>query len=150
MCESCNLSTDIYNICNADTTHLYQMKNADNNNTQLAVKSGSSEIEKGSSHIIVEIIEYIPNSVVSKTIIKKLTGNVSVISFDTGEGLSEKTSPFDTFIQIIDGNANMVINKVSILLETGHGIIIPAHTSNQIMPNGRFKMISTIIKSGYE
>ncbi len=126
------------------------MKNAGNKKAQIAVKSGGSEIEKAKSHIIVEIIEYIPNSVVSKTIIKKLTGNVSVMSFDTGEGLSKKTSPFDTFIQIIDGKANMVINKVSILLETGHGIIIPAHTSNQIMPNGRFKMISTIIKSGYE
>jgi len=115
-----------------------------------AVKSDNSEIEKAKSHIIVEIIEYIPNSVVSKTIIKKLTGNVSVMSFDTGEGLSEKISPFDTFVQIIEGKANIVINKVSNLLLTGQGIIIPAHSSNLIMPNGRFKMISTVIKSGYE
>ncbi|HEY5390811.1 MAG TPA: cupin domain-containing protein [Hanamia sp.] len=115
-----------------------------------AANSDNSEIEKAKSHIIVEIIEYIPNSVVSKTIIKKLTGNVSVMSFDTGEGLSEKTSPFDTFVQIIEGKANIVINKVSSLLLTGQGIIIPAHSSNQIMPNGRFKMISTVIKSGYE
>ena len=115
-----------------------------------AVNSNNSEIEKAKPHIIVEIIEYIPNSVVSKTIIKKLTGNVSVMSFDTGEGLSEKTSPFDTFVQIIEGNANIVINKVSNLLENGQGIIIPAHAPNQIMSNGRFKMISTVIKSGYE
>jgi quercetin dioxygenase-like cupin family protein len=126
------------------------MKNTVKHKIKRAVKSDNSEIEKGKSHIIVEIIEYIPNSVVSKTIIKKLTGNVSVMSFDTGEGLSEKTSPFDTFIQIIEGKANIVINKVSSLLHTGQGIIIPAHSSNQIMPNGRFKMISTIIKSGYE
>ena len=72
------------------------------------------------------------------------------MSFDTGEGLSEKTSPFDTFVQIIEGKANIIINKVSSLLLTGQGIIIPAHASNQIMPNGRFKMISTVIKSGYE
>ena len=126
------------------------MKNTSNKKIKSATKSESSEIEKAKSHIIVEIIEYIPNSVVSKTIIKKLTGNVSVMSFDTGEGLSEKTSPFDTFVQIIEGKANIVINKVSSLLLTGQGIIIPAHTSNQIMPNGRFKMISTVIKSGYE
>src|ERR1017187_8214991 len=87
------------------------MKNTGNNKTKSAVKSDNSEIEKAKSHIIVEIIEYIPNSVVSKTIIKKLTGNVSVMSFDTGEGLSEKTSPFDTFVQIIEGKANIVINK---------------------------------------
>ncbi|SRR5665213_446264 len=126
------------------------MKNTGINKTKSAVKSDNPEIEKAKSHIIVEIIEYIPNSVVSKTIIKKLTGNVSVMSFDTGEGLSEKTSPFDTFVQIIEGKANIVINKVSNILHTGQGIILPAHSSNQIMPNGRFKMISTVIKSGYE
>ena len=126
------------------------MKNTGNNKMKSAEKSDKSEIEKAKSHVIVEIIEYIPNSVVSKTIIKKLTGNVSVMSFDTGEGLSEKTSPFDTFVQIIEGKANIVINKVSNLLHTGQGIIIPAHSSNQITPNGRFKMISTVIKSGYE
>lgn len=150
MCESCNLSTDLYNICQQNSTHLYLMKNTGNKKMKSAAKSDNAELEKAKSLIIVEIIEYIPNSVVSKTIIKKLTGNVSVMSFDTGEGLSEKTSPFDTFVQIIEGKAKIVINKVSSLLLTGQGIIIPAHSSNQIMPNGRFKIISTVIKSGYE
>lgn len=107
-------------------------------------------IEKVVSHIIVEIVEYIPNSVVIKTIIKKSTGNVSVMSFDSGEGLAEKTSPFDAFVQIIEGKAELVIDSVSNLLNTGQGIIIPAHLSSFIKPNGRFKMIQTIIKSGYE
>jgi quercetin dioxygenase-like cupin family protein len=110
----------------------------------------SKELEKSISHIIVEIIEYVPNSVVIKTIIKKSTGNVSVMSFDSGEGLTEKTSPFDTFAQIIEGNAEIVIDKKSNFLESGQGIIIPAHAPNFIKPNGRFKMIMTIIKSGYE
>ena len=108
------------------------------------------DLEKSKAHIIVEIIEYMPNAVVSKTIIKKSSGNISVMSFDTGEGLTEKISPFDTFAQIIDGSAEIVIDKVSTVLSSGHGIIIPAHTSNFIKPNGRFKMILTIIKSGYE
>jgi quercetin dioxygenase-like cupin family protein len=106
------------------------------------------ELEKSKSHIIVEIIEYVPNSVVIKTIIKKSTGNISVMSFDSGEGLTEKTSPFDTFAQVIEGRAEIVIDKISHLLESGHGIIIPAHCPNFIKPNGRFKMISTIIKNG--
>ena len=113
-------------------------------------KAGSTEIEKSKSHIIVEIIEYMPNSVVTKTIIKKSTGNISVMSFDSGEGLTEKTSPFDTFAQIIEGKADIVIDRVSHVLESGQGIIIPAHLPNYIKPNGRFKMILTIIKSGYE
>ena len=111
---------------------------------------GGAELEKSISHIIVEIIEYVSNSVVSKTIIKKSTGNISVMSFDSGEGLTEKTSPFDTFLQIIEGKAEIVIDNNAHLLQTGMGIIIPAHALNFIKPNGRFKMILTIIKSGYE
>ena len=113
-------------------------------------KPEHNELEKSKAHITVEIIEYMPNSVVIKTIIKKSTGNISVMSFDSGEGLTEKTSPFDTYAQIIEGKANIVIDKVSHLLETGQGIIIPAHSPNFTKPNGRFKMILTIIKSGYE
>ena len=113
-------------------------------------KADSSELEKSKAHIIVEIIEYMTNSVVIKTIIKKSSGNISVMSFDSGEGLTEKTSPFDTFVQILEGKAEIVIDKESNLLESGQGIIIPAHSPNFIKPNGRFKMISTIIKSGYE
>lgn len=108
------------------------------------------EIEKAKSHIIVEIIEYIPNAVVIKTIMKKSTGNISVMSFDRGEGLAEKTSPFDIYVQIIEGEANFVIDGISNLLNIGQGIIIPAHLSSFIKPNGRFKMIQSIIKSGYE
>ncbi len=109
-----------------------------------------SEIESSNTFIIVEILEYIPNSVVIKTIIKKTTGNVSAVSFDSGEGFTEKISPFDTFIQIIDGQAEIIINDESNLLDTGQSIIIPAHAKNTIKANVRFKMISTVIKSGYE
>jgi hypothetical protein len=113
-------------------------------------KPDEIELEKSKSHIIVEIIEYMANSVVIKTIFRKSTGNVSIMSFDSGEGLTEKTSPFDNFVQIVEGKAEIVIDKVSNLLDSGMGIIIPAHSPNFIKPNGRFKMISTIIKSGYE
>jgi quercetin dioxygenase-like cupin family protein len=113
-------------------------------------KPESLELEKSKSHIVVEIIEYMANSVVIKTIIRKSTGNISMMSFDTGEGLTEKTSPFDTFAQIVEGRAEIVIDKISHFLNPGEAIIIPAHSANYIKPNGRFKMISTIIKSGYE
>ena len=99
---------------------------------------------------MVEIIEYEPHSVVSKTIINKTTGNVSVMSFDDGEELVEKVIPFDAFAQIIDGRAEIVIAGKSYLLNTGQSIIIPAHTSNIVKANERFKMILTVIKSGYE
>jgi len=110
----------------------------------------SPEMEKSKVHIIVEIIEYVPNAVVSRTIIKKITGNITASSFATGEELAEKTSPFDTYIQIIDGSAEIIINGKKYLLKLGDGIIIPAHASHCINANEQFKMISTVIKSGYE
>jgi quercetin dioxygenase-like cupin family protein len=109
-----------------------------------------SEVEKEKSHIIVEIIQYIPNAVLSKTILKKLTGNITVSSFDAGEELAEKTSPFDNYIQIIDGTAEIIINDITHKLTLGQGIIIPAHATHCFNANVQFKMLSTIIKSGYE
>ena len=110
----------------------------------------TSEVEKEKSHIIVEIIQYIPNAVLSKTILKKLTGNITVSSFDAGEELAEKTSPFDNYIQIIDGTAEIIINEITHKLSLGQGIIIPAHATHCFNANVQFKMLSTIIKSGYE
>lgn len=109
-----------------------------------------NEIQKSKTHILIEIIEYLPNSIVTKTIIRKTTGNVSVVAIDTGETLAEKISPFDTFIQIIDGNAEVIIDGIMNMLKTGEAIIIPAHTSHLVKAIERFKMVSTIIKSGYE
>jgi quercetin dioxygenase-like cupin family protein len=108
------------------------------------------ELPKSKSHIIVEIIEYVPNAVVSKTIIKKTTGNVTVSSFDAGEELAEKSSPFDNYIQIIDGAAELMINDKKYKLRLGEGIVIPAHATHWFNAHEQFKMISTIIKSGYE
>jgi len=113
-------------------------------------KMETIKVEKAVPHIIVEIIEYVPNSVVIKSIIKKTTGNITAISVDSGEAMTEKTTPFDTYVQIIDGRAEIVIDGNSNLLDTGQSIIIPAHTSNIVKANERFKMISTTIKSGYE
>ena len=108
------------------------------------------ELETAKAHIIVKIIEYIPNAVLSKTIIKKTTGNITVSSFDAGEELAEKTSPFDNYIQIIDGTAEVIINNKKFKLKLGEGIIVPAHSTHSFNANEQFKMISTIIKSGYE
>ena len=120
------------------------------NHTDRSNHTLKTEIEKSKAHIIVEIIEYIPNAVVSKTIIKKTTGNITVTSFDTGEELEEKTSPFDTYVQIIDGVAEVIINEKDYLLRAGDGIVIPAHAPHCFNANEQFKMISTVIKSGYE
>lgn len=107
-------------------------------------------IEEATFYHVKDMISYAQNKVVSKSVFKKITGSITVTSFDEGQGLVESASRFESFSQIIEGNAEMVINKVSYFLETGMCIVIPANTNNSIKPHGRFKMISTIIKSGYE
>ena len=108
---------------------------------------GYKEAERFS---IIDLVEYLPNSVVIKSILRKATGHVAAVSFDSGEFLVGKKSPYDTLIQILEGRSEIIIDDKSNLLENGEAIIIPAHTSNTIKANVRFKMISTIIKSGYE
>lgn len=121
-----------------DTKELEQLPNKD------------GEIVKGTAHIVVELIEYEHNAVVSKSIMKKATGYIKALSFASGEGLNEKISPFDTYAQVIDGSAVIEINGKVSTLKTGDGILIPAHKPSHIKPNGRFKLILTVIKSGYE
>ena len=105
----------------------------------------NSEVEKAKALIIAEMIEYVPNSVVIKTIIKKSTGNISAVSVDSGEALAENSIPFDAFVQIIDGKAEIIIDGVSNFLDTGESIIIPANTLNLVRGKERFKMISNIV-----
>ena len=112
--------------------------------------TNNTGLEKAKPHRIVNVIEYAPKAVAMKTILNKSTGNVTIMAFDSGQGLKENISPFDIFAQIIEGKAEIVIDKESFLIESGQGIIIPAHSPNFIRPNGRFKMTLTIIKSGYE
>ncbi|MCG6191532.1 cupin domain-containing protein [Maribellus maritimus] len=88
---------------------------------------------------MTEIAEYASDSVMSKTIIRKPTGNVRVMAFDTGKILPEIILPFDIFIQIIEGDAEIVINKHSNLLKTGEVVVIPAHTSYYIKASKRLK-----------
>ncbi len=106
------------------------------------------EINKEQGRIIVELIEYEHNSVVSKSILKKATGSIDAISFESGEGLNEQTSPYDTYAQVIDGSAVIEIDGRATTLLTGQGILIRANRSSQIVPNGRFKLILTVFKNG--
>jgi quercetin dioxygenase-like cupin family protein len=79
----------------------------------------NTEVEKTMAFVNRDMIGYEPNTIIYRTIIKKLTGSISLLSFDTGQGLPEKTSPFDTFVQVIDGRAEIVIDGTLYLLDAG-------------------------------
>jgi len=125
-------------------------KNMDNLGVQVGRgrHSGLELMKKVKAQVIVEIIEYAPHAGVTKTIIKKTAGNTLVSSlFDASEELVKKMSPFDTYIQIVEGTVDVVINDKNYKLRLGEGIAIPAHTSHRFKGNEQFKMISTVIKS---
>jgi len=113
-------------------------------------KKDDLELEKARVHILVHVVDYEPNAIVTKTIIKKTTGYITVTSFDAGEELIRNTSSFDIYIQIIDGVADIMIGKEEFNLSMGEGIVIPANTKSKFVAKHQFKMISTVIKSGYE
>jgi quercetin dioxygenase-like cupin family protein len=85
----------------------------------------SNEFEKGKAFSFNDSVEYSDGGIVSKTVLKKETGNISLFSFDKGEALSEHTAPFDAMIQVVDGKGEIIIGGKSNILETGQTIIKP-------------------------
>lgn len=96
---------------------------------------------------INELIEYQTGAVVSRTVIKKKTGTVTIFSFDIGEGLSEHSAPFDALVQVIDGSAEVSIEGKPFIVKAGEIIIMPANIPHALKANSRFKMILTMIKN---
>ncbi|MCK9612886.1 MAG: cupin domain-containing protein [Bacteroidales bacterium] len=107
----------------------------------------NNELERGKSFTFPEIVEYANGAVVSRAIIKKQTGNVTVFAFDKGEGLSEHTAPFDALVIIADGNADIIINGKSNVLNAGQFIIMPANIPHAVKALEKFKMVLVMIKS---
>ena len=108
---------------------------------------GSNEFEKGKTFSFNDSVGYSEGGIVSKTVLKKETGNISLFSFDKGEALSEHTAPFDAMIQVVDGKGEIIIGGISNLLETGQTIIMPANIPHAVKAVEKFKMVLTMIKS---
>ena len=95
----------------------------------------------------VTSVEYASGSVVSRTIVKKPTGTITLFAFDQGEGLSEHSAPFDAVVQLLDGKAEITIGGNPHMLEAGLSIILPANIPHALRAVERFKMMLTMIKS---
>lgn len=96
---------------------------------------------------IFDSINYQDGSVVSKEIIKKPTGNVTLFAFAEGQGLSEHTAPFDALIYIVDGTAEIKISGETHTVNQGQMIIVPANKPHELKAIGKFKMILMMVKS---
>jgi quercetin dioxygenase-like cupin family protein len=107
----------------------------------------TNEFSKSQVFSFRDSIEYSDGGIVSKTVLKKETGNISLFSFAKGEALSEHTAPFDAMIEVVDGRGEVVIGGKSYLLESGQSIIMPANIAHSVTAVEKFKMVLTMIKS---
>ncbi len=94
-----------------------------------------------------ELIDYQEGSIVSKTLLDKETGTLTLFAFDTGQGLSEHTAPFDALVYLIDGEAEIVISGNPLTLRIGEMVLMPAHKLHALKAIKKFKMLLTMIKS---
>lgn len=96
---------------------------------------------------LVDMISYQEGSVVSQTIIDKEVGTVTLFAFDEGQGLSEHTAPYDALVQILEGEAEVIISKKPIRVKQGELTIMPANKPHALSAVTKFKMLLTMIRS---
>ncbi len=96
---------------------------------------------------LADLVEYQAGSIVSRTLMDKGTGTVTLFAFDEGEGLSEHTAPFDAMVYVLDGEVEISISGKLHMLKEGEMIIMPANDPHAVKATSRFKMVLTMIKS---
>ena len=105
-----------------------------------------SEANKGQPIDINNTVTYADDAVVSKTLLDKKTGTLTLFSFDVGQGLSEHTAPYDATVQIIDGEAEITIDGKTQTVQAGELIIMPANIPHSLRAGKRFKMLLIMIR----
>jgi quercetin dioxygenase-like cupin family protein len=96
---------------------------------------------------LADLVDYQPGAVVSREILSRATGTVTVFAFDEGQGLSEHTAPFDALVHVIDGQAEITISGESRTVAAGEIILMPAHRPHALKAARRFKMMLIMIRS---
>jgi quercetin dioxygenase-like cupin family protein len=94
-----------------------------------------------------ELVVYQGGSVVSREIVSKPTGTVTLFAFDTGQGLSEHTAPFDALVYIFDGEAEIIISGKPFHVKRGETIVMPANQPHALKAINKFKMMLTMIRA---
>ena len=96
---------------------------------------------------LAALVDYQPGSVVSRTLVKKPTGTVTLFAFDAGQDLSEHTAPFDAMVQLVEGAAELSIGGRPVRLAAGQVVVMPAGVPHAVRAVERFKMLLTMIRS---
>ncbi len=101
----------------------------------------------GRSRTLVSLVEYAADSIVSKTILDKPAGTITLFAFDKGQKLSEHTAPYDAVVQVIDGAGMITIDGKDINVSAGQIIVMPGNIPHAVKANERFKMLLTMIRA---
>jgi quercetin dioxygenase-like cupin family protein len=96
---------------------------------------------------LVEMTDYQSGSIVSRTLIQDSCGTLTVFSFDKGHSLSAHTVPFDAFIQVLDGQAEIIIGEKTCLVNSGEIVLMPGGSPHEVKAIQRFKMLLTMLKT---
>jgi len=96
---------------------------------------------------LIELLDYQEGSIVSRTLIDKSAGTLTLFAFDKGQGLSEHTAPFDALVYLFDGEAEVTISGKPLQLKQGEMVIMPANQPHALKAINRFKMMLVMIKS---
>ena len=100
-----------------------------------------NETQPGEVLTLNELVGYQPGAVVSRTLVNKKGGTVTMFAFDAGEGLSEHTAPFDALVQVIDGEAQITISGTEHSVRGGEAIVMPANHPHAVLATSRMKML---------
>jgi quercetin dioxygenase-like cupin family protein len=101
----------------------------------------------GKGQKMLELIDYANDSIVSKTLLDKSVGTITLFAFDKGQKLSEHTAPYDAVVQVLDGKARVRIKDETHELSDGQIIIMPANVPHAVNAGERFKMLLTMIRA---
>jgi quercetin dioxygenase-like cupin family protein len=101
---------------------------------------------KGIPLDLARLVDYAPGAIVSKTLLDKKAGTLTVFSFDAGQGLSEHTSPYDATVLVLDGQALMMIGGQPVRAGVGEMVIMPANIPHDVRAEQRFKMLLIMIR----
>jgi quercetin dioxygenase-like cupin family protein len=104
------------------------------------------EFEKSTVFDLAESVSYSENATVSKMVLKKQTGNITLFAFDAGQSLSEHSAPFDAFALVIEGTGKIIIDKKDNNLSAGQFILMPADIPHAVQAIEKFKMMLVMIK----
>jgi len=96
---------------------------------------------------LVQAVEYQKDAVVSRTLLDKKTGTVTLFAFDAGQGLSEHTAPYDALVQVLDGEAEVTISGKAITVTQGEMVVMPAEKPHALRAIKRFKMMLVMVKA---